>query len=216
VTEETTMNPELREVLLKAFGPCPAFTGACSEMRWDPAKGHVPRGYCGATGELEEVGLVLVCAEPGDPHFDERYDEGNAASQMRRAYLHAYKSYKGGTDLFHRNIRFILDLCWPGISFDQQLRRTWLVDSVLCSARAEGAKVSGVVEHECRRRYLERQLALMPRAVVVALGGKAFSRLSGIPQVLKAHSAAPPGCNYKPARPSWVEVARQVQSRITR
>lgn len=161
-------------------------------MRWDPARGHVPRGFCGATGELDEVKLVLVCAEPGDPHIDEHYAGGDSQSQIQRAYLHAYKSYKEGTDLFHRNVRLILKLCWPDSTFDQQLRKTWLVDSVLCSARVEGGRISGGVESECRRRYLERQLALMPRAIVVALGGKAFKRLSGVPHVIKAHSPAPP------------------------
>ena len=154
------MNPKLEDVLLKAYGPCLAFVGACSEMRWDTARGHVPRGFCGAAGELVEVKLVLVCAEPGDPHSDEHYGGGNSQSQLQRAYLHAYKSYREGTDLFHRNIRLILGLCWPDCTFDQQLRKTWLVDSVLCSARTEGGRVSGTVESECRRRYLERQ----PRA----------------------------------------------------
>lgn|SRR6266498_643166 len=57
-------NP-LIQSLLPAHAPCVHFSGACAEiMRWKPAQGHVPRGFCGATGNLEEVELVLVTAEP--------------------------------------------------------------------------------------------------------------------------------------------------------
>ena len=69
MTVHPRMNPKIEGVILKAYGPCPALAGACSEMQWDPARGHVPREFCGATGDLDEVKLVIVCAEPGDPHF---------------------------------------------------------------------------------------------------------------------------------------------------
>jgi len=61
-------NPRIIELLLTAYEPCPSFSSACKSMRWVPERGHIPRGFCGATGDLDEVDLVLVCAEPGDPH----------------------------------------------------------------------------------------------------------------------------------------------------
>jgi hypothetical protein len=214
--ETPQVNTRLKDLLLPAYGPCPAFDSVCSDMRWSPAEGHVPRGFSGATGELREVELVLVCAEPGDPHTGERHDAGTTEEwYLRSTSSYSYKCLREGTDLFHRNIRLILKLCWPELEIGPQLRKTWITDSVLCSAKTEGGKVSGAIEQECRRRYLERQLAAMPWALVVALGGKAYERLKGIPGVLKAISAAPPGCNYRQARPSWEQVARTVRSRTT-
>lgn len=181
-------------------------------MLWDPDGGHVPRGFCGATGEVEEVELILVCAEPGDPHHGENHGaDTTPEGRLASAYAYAYKCFKEGTDLFHRNIRLILSLCWPNDAFDGYLRRAWLVDSVLCSATLEGGPVSRQAERECRVRYLERTLALFPGALIVALGGKAHKRLGGIPGVLKAFAAAPPGCNFRGAQASWREIARRVQ-----
>ena len=112
--------------------------------------------------------FVLVCAEP------ERHDAGaTEESYLRSTFSYSYKCLREGTDLFHRNIRRILKLCWPELEFGQYLRKTWITDSVLCSAKTEGGKVSGAIELECRRRYLERQLAAVPWALVIALGGKA-------------------------------------------
>ncbi len=208
------LNPQLRDLLLSAYAPCPGFRGPCGEMRWDPAAGHVPRGFCGATGELAEVKLVLVCAEPGDPHAEENHSsDSTPTGHLESAYSYAYKCFRDGTDLFHRNIRRILDLCWPGEGFDEHLRKTWLVDSVLCSARIEGGRIASAAARECRSRYFERQLLLFPDATVVALGNKAYDRLARIPGVRKAFAAAPPGCNYPGALPSWREIVRIVQAR---
>ena len=63
---------ELREILEPAYGPCPEFNDACSKMPNDPARGHVPRGFAGAAGDVSEVELILVGSEPGNPYADER------------------------------------------------------------------------------------------------------------------------------------------------
>src|SRR4051812_46161146 len=76
---DVTINPSLKSVLAAAFQPCPGFSGACSAMRWNPAAGHVPRGFFGATGTLEEVRLVLILSEPGDPGIGERHDGPESA-----------------------------------------------------------------------------------------------------------------------------------------
>ena len=70
-------NEKLIEVLSPAYGPCRHMLthgGGCPESRWKPAIGHVPRGFLGATGELAEVELVMVLAEPGEP---KRAEPGN-------------------------------------------------------------------------------------------------------------------------------------------
>jgi hypothetical protein len=108
------------------------------------------------------------------------------------------------SDLFSRNLRQILDFAWPGMGFEEQMKRTWITESVLCSASAEGARVSSRVEVECFERYLRHQLSRLPEARVVALGRKAEMRLrrQGV-EFVAAASAAPPGCNFAGARESW-------------
>ena len=208
------VSAELRSALLPAYGPCPAVKGPCRGMRWEPARGHVPRGFCGATGALGEVRLVLVTAEPGDPHPSEQH-VGTRAEMLASTYRYASECLQSGTDLFHRNLRCFMALCWPGETFEQQLRKTWLTDTVLCSAAKEGGSVPTSVERECRARYLEAQLALFPGAIIVALGRKAEWRLAGIPDVVVAGSVAPPGCNRPKVRASWLVAARTVRRRLS-
>ena len=214
VNRRVQLPSELKSALLPAYAPCPAFREACRGMRWRPERGHVPRGFCGATGALGEVRLILVTAEPGDPHETERH-LGTPAELLASAYRYASVCLQAGTDLFHRNLRRFLSLCWPGETFEDQLRKTWLTDTVLCSAAKEGGSVPASVKRECRARYLEAQLALFPRAVVVALGRKAERRLAGIPGVVVAGSVAPPGCNRPDVRESWIVAARTVRTRLS-
>lgn len=207
------INARLRRILLGAYQPCPEFSRSCGSMRWNPAAGHVPRGFCGATGDLTEVALVLVVAEPGDPHASETHPASPAAA-LESSYAYAYRCFSSGKDLFHRNIRKILDLCWPGESFESHMRRAWITESVLCSAKREGASVPSSVSTACRVRYLDEQLRLFPTAVVAALGGKAAVRLAGR-QFVRGFAAAPPGCNFRGALQSWEAVARAVQTRAS-
>jgi hypothetical protein len=62
-----------------------------------------------------------------------------------------------------------------------------------------------VVENECASRYLIPQLDLLPKAFVIALGGKARLRLrrAGREPNQAAHAAGLPGCNQRAAIPSW-------------
>jgi len=58
----------LLDILEPAYGPCAHFEGACAgACVWDPARGLVPCAFGGATGSLDEVQLIIVTAEPGDP-----------------------------------------------------------------------------------------------------------------------------------------------------
>lgn len=204
---------ELRRVLLRAYEPCLAFSTVCHAMRWKPESGHVPRGFCGATGHLEDVRLVVVVAEPGDPYASQVYT-GSPEDMLDSAYIHAHEYLRSGKDLFHRNLLYFLRLCWPEASFENIMRLTWITESVLCSAEVECGRVPTSVARECRKNYLAAELALLPLAVVVALGGKAQYRLKGLPEVIPAHSVAPPGCNQPRARESWEEAARQVRKRV--
>jgi hypothetical protein len=109
-------------------------------------------------------------------------------------------------------------MVFPRDDLDALLKKTWLPDSVLCSAREEGGKVLRETEAERARRYLLPQLRLFPRAAVIALGGKARRRLeaAGYRAVAHAFPAAPPGCNYRKARPSWEAAAAWARERIQR
>jgi hypothetical protein len=196
----------LTEILLPAYGPCPGFFGACQGfMKWDPGAGQVPRAFRGAIGAVEDVRLVLVCAEPGNPYPSESYEPGAAPNEMLGAVTRfTWPHLEFPKDQFARNIRRILDMAWPSLSFEDQMRRTWLTNSVLCSAPTEGAAVAARVENECRTRYLLPQLALFPNARIVCLGGKAQRRLAraGVP-FYSAWAAAPPGSNRPEAAESW-------------
>jgi len=110
--------------------------------------------------------------------------------------------------LFHRNARKILNYCWPDLCSDEQLRRVWFTESVLGSAEVTIGPVPKHVEQAFATSFLVPQLAILPHALVVALGGKAHERLQrlGIRHE-RAHALAPPGCNQKAADPSWRRIA---------
>lgn len=199
--------PELVDVLLPAYAPCAGFEGSCKGLvpPWNPTAGHLPRGFRGATGRADEVKLILVCAEPGDPYPGEGYQppSGEPRDFLRTVYTASCRHLEHRVDQFASNIRKILDFAWPGEAFDNQMRKTWLMESVLCSAATEGASVPTLVEKACRG-YTLAQLALFPNARVVALGRKAQQRLrvAGV-RFVAAYAASPPGCNFADARQSW-------------
>jgi len=205
---------ELCDILLPAFGPCSGFHGACRSMQWKPEHGHVPRGFCGATGALREVQLVLVVAEPGDPHAAEVYASKDSPAKLFKSVCRdVYRCFAHGTDQFHRNVRHILDHCWPDLSFHQQLRRTWVTESVLCSASVECGAVPPDVPRNCLDLYLARELALFPNATVVALGVKAHHRMKPLCRpFLRVGSVAPPGCNKQQVRDSWRAISAAVHA----
>jgi hypothetical protein len=184
-------------------------------MRWIPERGHVPRGSCGGSGDLSDIELVLIVAEPGDPHEREAY-----SATMEPAELFAivsqyvYDCYESGKDQFHRNIRRILDQCWPGLPFIEQMRRTWITESTLCSAVVEGGRMPPTVNRFCVDSYLAFQLTLLPHAVIAAVGGKARDRIRHLKRdFISVAAAAPPGCNFRGAKESWEQIAVEVRKR---
>lgn len=208
---------ELTRVLLSAYGPCPGFSSVCESMRWAPETGHVPRGFCGAIGQLCDVELVLIVAEPGDPHPHEFYTAIPSPQELfEEICRYVYSCFSSGKDQFHRNIREILDLCWPSLTFDEQMRRTWITESTLCSASTEGGPVPAAITRFCTDSYLAKQLSILPQTTVVTLGAKARSRVEhlGI-KFMAAAAAAPPGCNFAGAKESWKQVAEEVRRRMS-
>lgn len=199
----------LLEVLRPAY-PCEGFQGTCPGMRWEPQGGHIPRGFLGATGRLEEVELVMVLAEPGDPSPGDH-------TTLEEALAHARWAFREGTGQFHVNARYLLDRCWPGLSFEAQLRRVWITESVLCSAEVSTGPVPKTAEQACGNRFLRQQLAALPGALVVAFGTKAANRLRrlGIPAVEQAFALGKPGCFQARARPSWDRIAALLADRRT-
>ena len=81
-------------------------------MRWESDAGHVPRGFYGALGALAEVELILVFAESGDPHQGQQY------AGLQIAFDYAGDAFGASTDLFHRNVRSILDGFWLGLTLE--------------------------------------------------------------------------------------------------
>lgn len=229
-TQHPLPHPYLLKILLRAYQPCPGFNSPCECMRWNPTEGHVPRAFCGATGRLDEVELVLVCAQPGDPYPNPNYPAiytGKTKEEMLRATCQLdYHNLCNGTEPFERNIRYILDLCYPEMSFDDQMRRTWFTNSVKCSAPEECGDVPIRVCRECREWYLDKELALFPSVLlVVAVGQKPDKRLrdrreveevargegwcywkSGELRVLRVVSATLIGVSRKKAEASWSQI----------
>jgi hypothetical protein len=167
---------------------------------------------------VSEVELVLITAEPGEPLSDEMYDEQTPLAMLARTCSQTYgvlalaPSWHDRNLIFHRNLRLVLDLCWPDTTLDEQLRRTWIVDSYLCSAPVESGPVVRPSWEACARDYLRPQLELFADATVVALGAKAQQRAKRYVQhLVPAYSVAPPGAFRREARTTWEDAAAHVR-----
>jgi hypothetical protein len=212
---------ELLEVLAPSYAPCRCFEQECGgTMRWDPQRGHIPRGYLGAFNSIEQVKLVLISAEPGNPYGDEDYGavSNDSIACMSTVTSKVFRYFESGKDQFHRNTRYILDGCFPGMSLKDQLAHVWMTESVLCSAPRESGPVPMKVANACGMLYLSRQLSLFsPDVIVATLGSKACDRM---PKELKrrvdieATAVAPPGCNFKGAKESWERIIKLVRARF--
>ena len=210
-----TPNKALASILRPAFKPCAGFDGACKDVaQWNPERGHVPRGFVGALGSTDEIEVVLLIAEPGNPYTGEKYSGSrNTFSQVSQ---HTYRQLQGSDEQFHKNLRYVLDLLFPRMSLQDQLRKTWITETYLCSAPKEAGPVPGNAENECASRYLSRQLDLLGGRPVIALGAKAYNRAKrvGVRDLFNAYAIAPPGCNFSGARPSWIASAEWARSKI--
>jgi hypothetical protein len=178
-----TPAPELAEILQAALAPCPHFADVCAGYAcWDPARGYVPRGYLGATGRVGEVRLVLATAEPGEPDDGEAY-AGTPRAMLEAVAARSLAAFERGPRAnsapapFHRNLRKILDFCWPGDSLQDQLVKTWIAPAVLCTTPVFGMPIPRVMETTCARAYFRQTIEALGDVYIVALGAKAHARL---------------------------------------
>ncbi|MEW6059807.1 MAG: hypothetical protein AB1551_06670 [Actinomycetota bacterium] len=111
----------------------------------------------------------------------------------RSCRLDAYRAYEQATTLYYRNVRTILDGCFPGIDLAEQMRMVWITDAYLCSAPVEGGSVPAASWRTCAHDYLLPRLALLRDRAIVVLGRKAQARVAAFDgEVLAAGSVAPP------------------------
>jgi len=208
--------PELAALLEPALAPCRNFLGACSGIaRWDPPSGHVPRGFTGGWGRLDEIDLVLVVAEPGDPIPTEAYStRGGPSAMLERISAYILEHYAAGTDVYQRSVRRVLDNCWPRMPLYDQLRHAWVTESYLCSAPRESGAVPLVSVRACTRDYLRPQLALLRDRAIVACGKKAQERVRSMGfECLPVSAMAAPEANKPHARESWKAIPGYVASK---
>ena len=207
----------LLDILEPAYRPCAHFEGACAgACVWDPARGLVPCAFGGATGSLDEVRLIIVTAEPGDPSDAAGY-RGTPADMVRNSLRIFHEAMENGgierrgrPTPFHRNMRRILDAFWPDEPLVAQLRKTWTTNAVLCPAEVSGGAHPPRVRRTCVDTYLAPQLNLFPNAFVLALGVKARGRMraAGIRfDAAGLHPSARRSDKEKTA--SWEAAARQ-------
>jgi hypothetical protein len=205
---------ELREILEPAYGPCVHLSGICRHTcDWRPERGLVPRGFGGASATPDAVRLVIVTAEPGEPMDGEQY--AGSPYQILSAVLSSRTEYlvegtarrNGRPEPYTRSLRKILDLCWPALNIGEQLERTWVTNSVKCSA--PGGKFSKEIERVCIATYLGNELAAFPDAFVLALGNKAASRLKSSGICVDATADHPSTRPYREPEITWLAAAQR-------
>jgi len=204
----------IKGILAKAY-PCPHMTGACQNVRYSPDRGLMPRGFTGAFGSLEEIRLIILLAEPGEPVDGEKYDTSLSPRDLiDNIAWRVALAYERKKSTFHSNVRRVLDYCWPQLSLLDQLKRTWITESTLCSADVSAGPVPRLVTYTCASTYLAQQLALLPNAFTIALGGKASRRVELINRSasITAFAAGKPGCNLSGADPSWLAAGAAFQN----
>ena len=211
------MEDELLDMLVD-MQKCSNF-GICDQAVYDPQGGHVPRGFSGATGSLDEVYLVMVFAEPGFPLPEEKFS-GNPERDLE--VLLDPKYLRSRTNPFHANIRTFLDGVFPQFcgDFDRQLNHVWLTQSRLCSISEELGTIKRSARLMCSRKHLVEQVKLFPNAIVLLAGGKAREAAGEVEKisqnVAECGAFAPPGCNQKNVRKSHQQATIKCREYIVR
>ena len=184
--------------------------GSCPESRWHPETGHVPRGFLGATDTLDDVELIMVLAEPGNPQGDESYDPAlYGAAMAKQTMAFVFRCYAEKRGPVQKHGRWFLDQRFPGMSFTDQLRHVWITEARLCSLDEAGGAATAEHYLACGRDYLASQLALLPRARIVAFGSKAKAAMKRRGRsFIDAHALAPR--NVTTARATWQEALREL------
>ncbi len=213
---EYRLNEELREILKPAYYPCAGFTGVCKGIKKEPSEGYIPRGFFGCLGEISQVELILVIAEPGSPFSKEEKYPDFSEELIDLVFDYVGTKFEKPTDPFHKNIQNILDMCWPNLSFREKFEKVWLTDSVLCSAEKPCEEFSKEVSQFCGQTYLQKQLNLFSKDILlISMGRKAQRRLKeiGKSESLFVYSPACFGKNLEVAKNLWKQIPEKLKER---
>ena len=138
----------------------------------------MPSGFLGAVGQPGEVKLWIILYEPSGPEKDQK---GRVRPEMSREEMfehvgavsfNHYKHRKHRFKSHHENVRRLLNRCFRGRyeRFEDQLRLTWLCNSVLCCLPRGEKTFPDDVERACVSLYLKEMAKLIPNAYVLPLG----------------------------------------------
>ena len=169
------MEKQLRTMLVN-MQTCSNFKDCGAD--YAPKKGHVPRGFSGATCNPDEVYLVTVSAQPSKPFTKDKkpfLEEIYSGDPVRDVDVLLGAEYlrSSATD-YHTNIRTFLDDVFPQFSgdFDRQLKHVWVTQSRHCSISYGFGKIDESVRLICSRKHLVEQVRLFPNAIVLLAGKK--------------------------------------------
>jgi hypothetical protein len=175
------MEKQLRTMLVN-MQTCSNFKDCGAD--YAPKKGHVPRGFSGATCNPDEVYLVIVSAQPSKPFTKDKkpfLEEIYSGDPVRDVDVVLGAEYlrSSATD-YHANIRTFMNDVFQNVSshFDRQLKHVWVTQSRHCSiVEKPGGKKSGNIGKPvrliCSRTHLVEQVKLFPNAIVLLAGSKA-------------------------------------------
>ncbi|RMD87238.1 MAG: hypothetical protein D6813_13840, partial [Calditrichaeota bacterium] len=147
----------------------------------------MPRGFCGGTGKLKDIKLVLILAEPSNnTQSNEQYLKTKPNELLDEVSKFVYNAYEKSQDEFHQNARRFLNLVWPGLNFHEQMKKTWITESVLCSVppiegKEKGNSLADIDKEICKKcseKYLLKQLKKMHDCCIVKVGTKAKRRIN--------------------------------------
>ena len=236
-------HPELLETMKAAY-PCAKFEEqqeaaldfktdiinckTCKEAVWHPTKGYMPRGYIGATGELDDVHAILVCINPFEPHRavephrGEEYDPKFSPLEMVEANVkYVHNCIRGlqprFKSKFHIRMWEFLEKLYPNEHLNQILKKVWITQCRLCSSNPDTKEFS---TSTCMETYLKKQLELLPNATIVAFGEQAqkamnvFFESHGIDRKIEpcfSFSVRP--SDLEKARDSWDQVIEIIKNK---
>jgi len=217
VSYSMPLPPKLAAILNPAYRPCPHLGGACKDLVWDPEHGRVPRGYFGAPCSVSDIELVIVLAEPSSPvetkdrkeDYSWLADCADIASAMADCLTKRFLN-RDSNDVFARNLASIIQHCWTPLDLETAIQRTWVTESVLCSAKNPCDPILPEAERTCGENYLVRELRLFPTAFLVALGRKAQNRLHALGyEPTYAPSPAKPSGNWHSSKDAWARLGER-------
>ena len=191
--------------------------GFCENAMYDPSAGHVPRGFGGATGELDDVRLVVVSNGPTDPIAGESYS-GSPDDDLKKILTSEYMFDE--TQGIHKNLRLFLNWVFPdlGDNFIAQRRHVWTTNSLQCTFSNKRPVIGD--RRRCSK-YLIATLQHFQNPAVVLAGRKAAEirheiedECTGL-KIFECHSFSAPfpkGKGY--AVNDWLETAQKARKHI--